>query len=244
MILSNKRVEKVMEEQNNSSKSVQEKMNEIKKKGRKGKKKLSDDSLIQPQPVTNVELETTNTTDSNTPIVNTEASNHSAPNKLKEKIKTLRSKRTGVERRQQVDLQKKNEQLQGKKSKNLVKSMARETIHELLTKFGVQDVNLEDDVMRNIASGTIRSPQDVASFLVRRLDTMFPKGPGSINSTQIPSQPSQSSTRSTPSYDTSISETPEVKQSMPSVIQSTPDVITKETSHRKQLHHPRAELIK
>jgi hypothetical protein len=218
-----------MEKQNESSKSVQEKINQIKKKGRKGKKKL-----IQSQSATNGGgLETTTTSNISNPIVNTEASVHSAPNKLKEKIKTMRSRRTGVEQRQQVDSQK-------KKSKNLVKSMARETIHELLTKFGVQDVNLEDDVMRNIASGTIRSPQDVASYLVRRLDTMFPKGPGSITSTQIPSQPSQPSTLSTlstPSYDTSISATPEVKQSMP-------DVITKESSHRKQLHHPRAELIK
>jgi hypothetical protein len=102
----------------------------------------------------------------------------SEKDKLKEKIKTLRSTRTGLERRQQLKVQKQSELVRGKLPKNGAHSLTRETIHDLLGKFGIHDMQVENDVMHEISSGRVKTPQDVALFMVRRLNLTHPQGPG------------------------------------------------------------------
>jgi len=158
--------------------------------------------------------------------------------KLKEKLQTLRSRRTGVERRQQREIQKKSEQTAGKKPKSAMRSMARETIHDLLGKFGVQDAKLEDDVMREISSGKIRSAQDVASYLVRRLETLFPKGPaGRTTNVESKSEVSNQSSAdpAAPITIVNTNNTPQQESTHSSEVMA---------SKRKQLHRPTSDLIK
>ena len=180
----------------------------------------------------------------------------SEKDKLKEKIKALRSRRTGLERRQQLELQKQSEQ-QGKKPKSAVAPLlARETIHDLLGKFGIHDMKLENDVMNEISSGRIKTPQDVASHLVGRLTSMYPNGPrppAAAAQTTPAAQPSSAAQPTPAAQPSSAAQTTPAAQPS-SAAQTTPAASEQNTiaesaapansQNRKKLHPPTASLLK
>lgn len=178
----------------------------------------------------------------------------SEKDKLKEKIKTLRSTRTGLERRQQLKVQKQSELFRGKLPKNGAHSLTRQTIHDLLGKFGIHDMQVENDVMHEISSGRVKTPQDVAMFMVRRLNLTHPQGPGGaggaaggINSASGAAGGSEeiTTTRSTKGNDGEEITRGTVDNPLATLGSSPATSPTSQTTtHRKKLQHPTVSLLK
>jgi len=207
------------------------------KKRRPKKKTLPEDVLptVQSQtPVTNTAANTidppvtTSTTTSNTTI------KEEKMKRLRQKMEQLKSRRTGVERRQQVQTVKESA---GPKPKNAMRNMAREGIHELLTKVGVNDAKVESEIMNEIMRGTMRTPNQVADFVVQKLQKLFPNGPEKkqpTHSIPVPSNTTASSPSNTPSVPSPSLDSP------PPIINAVPV----SSSGRKPLKHPTPNLRK
>jgi len=90
------------------------------------------------------------------------------------KLETLVSRRTGVEQRQRL---KASKDAQSGKPKNAIRHMAREGLHELLTKVGVSDAKVETELMNDIARGQVRTADQLAQLVVQKLQRYYPRGP-------------------------------------------------------------------
>ena len=134
-------------------------------------------------------------------IVNTTTTNpvENKVDRLRQKLGQLKAKRTGVARRHQVSAYKESQEAQGKKPKNAMRNIAREGIHELMGKLGIQDSKIESEIMNEIVRGKLRTPTQVAEYVVQKLQQRYPNGPKSTKPSGVMTSFSQSSSSSPPS---------------------------------------------
>lgn len=201
----------------------------------KGKKRRSKKKALRSDVLPTVESKTTvppvtSTTDADTA---TNIKNEKIK-RLHQKMEQLKSRRTGNERRQQMKTFKETQESQGKKPKNAMRNVAREGIHELLNKVGVNDPKVESEIMNEIVRGTLRTPTQVAEFVVQKLQKLFPNGP-------VKKQP----THSIPVPPISQTQPPSSDLPPPSInaVPASNSDIKNPTSGRKPLKHPSPSLI-
>jgi hypothetical protein len=126
-------------------------------------------------PVTTTTTTTTMTTENNTsPLSDEKETNRK---RLQEKMNMLKTRRTGIERRKQVEAYKTKQLANKKKPKNVMKTMAKDTIRQCLERFGVTDPAIEQSIMNEIAIGHLKTPTQIAESIVRRLQILMPNGP-------------------------------------------------------------------
>ena len=159
---------------------------------------------------------------------------------LKEKIQAMRSQRTGVERRKQLAEYKKNhveknetsnellddndDDNKGKKknksiksAKQVMKSVARDGLRQILDKFNVHDPHVENLIMSEVLAGHIKTPQQMAQCITQKLQLLKP------NQAPRPSRPT-SSTTTTPT--TATTTTPTTSTPTPPAAVLTPPTTT------------------
>ncbi len=137
-------------------------------------------------------INTTTTTTTTNPVEN-------KVDRLRQKLGQLKAKRTGVERRQQVSAYKESQEAQGKKPKNAMRNIAREGIHELMGKLGIQDSKIESEIMNEIVRGKFQTPTQVAEYVVQKLQQRYPNGPKSTKPSGMATSSSQPFSSSPPS---------------------------------------------
>ena len=185
----------------------QDQKNSKKKKPKKKKKKTTTETTTVPVPSPSAPAR---------PPVNA---------KLQDQLKTLRARRTGQEHRQQVKAYKASQSSQGKKPKNAMKHMAREGIRELLKKLNVQDPQVEAEIMNEIIRGGLRTPGEIATYIVQKLQRLYPQGPPPRSS-----PPAEGGTVPPVNPSGNLSSNP---SSDPSAV----------ATSRKPLRHPTADLL-
>ena len=168
-------------------------------------------------------INTTTTTTTTNPVEN-------KADRLRQKLGQLKAKRTGVERRQQVSAYKESQEAQGKKPKNAMRNIAREGIHELMGKLGIQDSKIESEIMNEIVRGKFQTPTQVAEYVVQKLQQRYPNGPKSTKPSGVSNSSSQSSSSSTPS---NVTPPPPIVTNQPDSTQSS----------RKPLRPPNPSLM-
>ena len=103
--------------------------------------------------------------------------------KLKEKRQMLLERRTGVERRRLVEEMKTKAEVSDvdskmrKAQKNPMRTIALDTIHQILMKFGVNDINIEQSIMQEIAMGHLKTQDQIAAYIINKLKVLMPMGP-------------------------------------------------------------------
>jgi hypothetical protein len=163
---------------------------------------------------------------------NTASENNKQPQTLAEKLhsrlNTMKSRRTGVERRKQEEALKAN----GEKPKNsnAMRNIARGEISELLSKMGINDPKLESEVMNEIMRGNLRTPAAIAEYLVQKLQLAYPRG--------APKPKPQSQQNQPP---TTLSENKESTNS--SDLSATQNDVSEIVHGHKALKHPSPSLV-
>lgn len=94
-----------------------------------------------------------------------------AAQKLKEKRLLLKNQRTGVQRREQI---KKYKEAQGataktRTSKDIAKTMAKETIKKILDHFHIEDEKMENTIWREVLNQSVKTEQDIFNSILRKL---------------------------------------------------------------------------
>jgi len=135
------------------------------KKRNKNKKRTSRPTSTE-TPSAAVTTTTTNSTSTD--------SKKDQQKKLRDKLNQLKTRRIGVARLKEAQAYK---EAHGTKPKNVMRNMARDGIHELLEKLGIQDSKVENEIMNEIVRGNLRTPDQIASFVVQKLQQKFPNGP-------------------------------------------------------------------
>lgn len=113
----------------------------------------------------------------------------SSESKLKEKIQLLKNRRTGNERRQQMKVVQTQETKNKKKQKHVMRTLAKDSVRQVLSKFGIDDPKIEQEIMAEIISGHLTTPTQIAQMITRKMELFMPGGPRS-QSQQYVSSPS------------------------------------------------------
>ena len=209
-----------MESKNGTETVAQKIKKNRRKRAQKNNQKKNQQSPVDESTLPSIQSVNTNTP---SPSVPTQPPVNEKMTRLRQKLGQLKAKRTGVERRQQVSAYKEAQEAQGKKPKNAMRNIAREGIHELMGKLGIQDDKIESEIMNEIVRGKLQTPTQVAEYVVQKLQQRFPNGPKSVK----PSQPPINA---------------DVKPSQPP-----PPVVTTQSeptqSSRKPLRHPNPSLM-
>lgn len=148
----------------------------------------------------------------------------SAAEKFRERKARLSDMRTGIAHRKQIEAQRQAAATSGSKPKNAIRDIARSSIRELLEKLKIKDTKLENDIMNRVTAGVLTTPQQIAEYVIHRLEQMYPQG-GVLPQQQQPAQP-QSQPQTQP-------QTQPQQQQPSSSIQS----------GRRAMKHPTKDLI-
>lgn len=108
--------------------------------------------------------------------------------KLHEKLQQLKVKRTGIERRKQVATVKQNAKNNHTKPKNALKSLTKNSLQQVLNKFGISDPKVENEIMAEILAGNIKTPTQIAECIARKLQSVYPNGGPTPNQQTKPKQ--------------------------------------------------------
>ena len=195
-----------------------------------------------------------------------EQENTLAPSaKLKNRIHDLKLKRSNKQQdnNSSPSTQNMSNQQTRKSKKHPQYKLTRNDINALLSKIGINNTGIVDEVMHELSIGRIRTPQDVAAFLVQRLSTLFPQNniqtnPQPIFNSEIPetqktssvlnaqSQDKSSSSPALPPQDQSSSSTALPPQDQSSSSSSSIHKVRPPLRHpktmRKQLRHPSGQI--
>ncbi len=155
--------------------------------------------------------------------------------RLHQKLGQLKARRTGVERRQQINAYKESQEAQGKKPKSAMRNIAREGIHELMGKLGIQDPKIESEIMNEIVRGKLQTPTQVAEYVVQKLQQRYPNGPKTTNPSRVSSV--SSSQHPTSPFSHPLSPPP------PPVVTTQSDSTQSSQSSRKPLRPPNPSLM-
>jgi hypothetical protein len=141
-------------------------ISKIKKRNKNKKRTSKPTSTETPSAAVTTTTTTTNPTSTD--------SKKDQQKKLRDKLNQLKTRRIGVTRLKEAQSYK---EAHGTKPKNVMRNMARDGIHELLAKLGIQDSKVENEIMNEIVRGNLRTPDQIASFVVQKLQQKFPDGP-------------------------------------------------------------------
>ena len=184
--------------------------------------------------------------------------------KLQEKLQLMNSRRTGVERRKAIESAKMQSKLateqkrineenetksdkttkskkNGGLNKNVARTLAKDGIRQVLEKFGVNDPQVEKDILNELLIGHITSGPQIAEIIMRKIQqlksTTTTEDPSSTQllASSSPSTTTDSSTTTEPHTTTKDPTTTTEPLSSPS---SPPHI-----EHRKQLKHPSQTLL-
>jgi capsular polysaccharide biosynthesis protein len=102
----------------------------------------------------------------------------SAAQKLRERRSMLKNQRTGIQRREQIkkckEAQTKTTEVTAKTRKNrtskdIAKSMAKETIKKILEHFQINDEKMEQAIWREVMNQSVKTEQDIFNSILRKL---------------------------------------------------------------------------
>jgi hypothetical protein len=101
--------------------------------------------------------------------------NMDAKAKYQQKLRSMRSRRTGVDFKERKEFLKKQEEMakaSGKKTdskKEFEKSMLA-GIREVLEKLGVKDATFEQQIRRQIVEGRLKTPNEISGYILRNMN--------------------------------------------------------------------------
>jgi hypothetical protein len=165
------------------------------------------------------------------PVESQPSQDVNSKHKLREKLEELRSRRTGEQRRKYVAEMKK--ETQEKQPKNAMKHIMKDSIRQLLSKFGITDPKIENEIIREIAMGHLKTHTQIAEAITRKLQVLVPN--------------SAPKSQRKPTTDATVN-TPATTSTTTSITPTTPTLNTNEQQNqstlRKPLKHPSKDLLK